>query len=399
MARSCGSTARWSPASLRESTADRIRRALTAFGATYTFEWPDGTLLRVAQLGGYGLNVRVTPSASRRGSLEGVLGNADGKPDNDDSVVSTIADRWRLTQAASLFDYQAGQSAATFVDPTFPNPGDGVPDRATAERDCREEGITDSQLLHDCIIDFGITNGFLFRGQYAHQQEVLAAVAALGPSGPPAGAADRRVLVMAGTVADRHATPTFPIPAQAGDVLYVPQTPDCVDRDKDWLAKPESVIWLSIFDPSGRQVGSAHPGCEMGRIALPAAGTYTMKANVARNQAGAYSVPIDYVRHDRVKAVAYGDILAGTIEQPGAHDVYTFTGKTGDIVQIAGKDCLLHDMFSSIINPDGSDVLGPACRDGSTTRLFQDGTYQFVVNSTNTGTGPYRFVLQGVSGK
>jgi hypothetical protein len=124
-----------------------------------------------------------------------------------------------------------------------------------------------------------------------------------------------------------------------------------------------------------------------------------LRANVGRNQVGSYRLPIHFVRHDRVKAIAYGAIVSGTIEQPGAHDVYTFQAKAGDIIQVAGKGCELNNMFMSVIYPSGSDVLGPACREGAVTKVFNDGTYQLVVNFANVGTGHYQFVFQGASSK
>jgi hypothetical protein len=46
-----------------------------------------------------------------------------------------------------------------------------------------------------------------------------------------------------------------------------------------------------------------------------------------------------------VQAMKYGDILSGDIEQRAAHDLYTFTAKVGDIIQITGKGRALNGMF------------------------------------------------------
>ena len=277
------------------------------------------------------LNVRVRPSDARRGTLEGLLGNNDGAVDNDAAEPAALADKWRVTQAASLFDYQPGQSSHTFVDPTFPDPSQTVPNREAADKACREEGITDPQLLHDCIVDFGVTNGFLFANQYAHQQKVLEARAALAPMNTARLAVPKeRVLIMAGTITDKSQPTQFTFDAQANDVIFMHQ-PDCVDRSE------ASVIYFALLAPDGRTIDSGHPGCDIGRVSLPVAGTYTFKGNMAKNQIGKYSVPIRFVRHDRVQAIKYGDIVSGNIEQRAAHDVYTFTAKAGDLVQISGK--------------------------------------------------------------
>jgi von Willebrand factor type D domain len=387
-----------------------ITRALTAFGTNFTFEWPDGTVLHADQLAGYTINLHVVPSPVRRGSLEGLLGNDDGNAENDETSASALADKWRVTQATSLFDYLPGQTTATFTDPTFPDAGDGVTDRAKAERDCREEGVTDPNLLHDCIIDFGITNGFLFRDQYAHQQAVLAARAALMPAATTHGAAETRSLLMAGTITDPKFTPQVTFTAQAGDVIYIAQGPDCVDRAPDWWNnKPNTVIYFMLYDPAGNQVGYGNPGCEMGRRSLADAGTYTMKANEAKNQIGAYHVPIHFVRHDRVKPIKYGDIVSGTVEQPGAHDFYTFSAKAGDIIQVAGQGCqLASGLYLGIIqpsqwpqwmsHPQGGAAPGPSCNQGSVAKISEDGMYALLVNSGDGGSGAYQFVFQGVPG-
>ena len=270
-----------------------IMRALTGYGTSYAIEWPDGTVVRAEQLKQYTINVRVRPSAARRGTLEGLLGNDDGAVDDDAAEPAALAEKWRVTQAASLFDYQSGQSSQTFVDPTFPDPGQTVPNREAADKACREEGITDPQLLHDCIVDFGVTNGFLFASQYAHQQKVLEARAALAPANATAVAAPKeRVLTMAGTIADKSQPTQFTFDAQANDVIFLHQ-PDCVDRSDG------SVIFFALVAPDGRTIDPGHPGCDIGRVSLPVAGTYIFKGNMAKNQIGKYSVPIRFVRHDR----------------------------------------------------------------------------------------------------
>ena len=253
-----------------------IVRALTGYGTSYAIEWPDGTVVRAEQLKQYTINVRVRPSGARRGTLEGLLGNDDGAVDDDAAEPAALAEKWRVTQAASLFDYQSGQSSQTFVDPTFPDPGQTVPDREAADKACREEGITDPQLLHDCIVDFGVTNGFLFASQYAHQQKVLEARAALAPANATAVAAPKeRVLTMAGTIADKSQPTQFTFDAQANDVIFLHQ-PDCVDRSDG------SVIFFALVAPDGRTIDPGHPGCDIGRVSLPVAGTYIFKGNMAK---------------------------------------------------------------------------------------------------------------------
>jgi hypothetical protein len=60
-----------------------------------------------------------------------------------------------------------GQSA-TFVDANFPDPTETVLNRDAAEGVPRRRHHG-SDAAHNCIVDFGITNGFLFADQYAQQ--------------------------------------------------------------------------------------------------------------------------------------------------------------------------------------------------------------------------------------
>src|SRR5262249_8510029 len=123
-----------------------LTRAQTGYGVNYVFEWPDGTVVRAEQLSRDAINVRVRPAAPRRGTLEGWLGNDDGAAGNDTDDSSALAGKWVVLSSASLFDYLPGQSSATWVDPTFPDPASTVPNGEVAEKTCREQGITNAQL-------------------------------------------------------------------------------------------------------------------------------------------------------------------------------------------------------------------------------------------------------------
>lgn len=367
-----------------------ITRSISGFGAKYTFEWPDGTIVTAGQVSRYALNVGVKPSASRKGTLEGLFGNDDGAPGNDEVDPAALAARWLVPASASLFDYAPGQSSGTFVDPTFPDPTATVPNREAAEKACREEGITDATLLHDCAVDFGITNGFLFADQYAQQQAVLTArVATAATAAPPVPA--MRVLRLAGSITDAAHPPRVTFDAAAGDVIDLAR-PDCNDSIAD------RKVFVVVVDPNGKNVGSGF-GCDVGRVDLPAAGTYTVKVAGTAPTGDGLDVPIRFVRHDRVGSIKYGDIVSGNIEQHGAHDRFTFAAHAGDVIQIYGPGCDLGGMFISVIDPAGHDALGPICREGFATKIQQSGTYTLLVNSADGGPGAYRFVFQGVSGK
>jgi len=379
-----------------------ITRTETVYGITYTLEWADGTKARIAQLGGRALNVSVEPSASRAGALAGLLGDDDGSPDNDlvggagtklglqpimQELTHGFADAWRIAQANSLFDYQPDQSTATFTDQTFPDgsaDADHVPDRATAEKHCREMGITDRRLLDNCIVDIAMTSDFLFASSYSHAQQVLAARAATTPA---SGHGVLRTVVMGGVVTAPGQRPSGQFDGQAGDVVWV-GAPDCEDHH----------LGAAFDGPGGKGLPGAWP-CAIGRRVLPATGTYNMR--VYRTDlpipTGSYYVPIRFVRPDRVKAIAYGDVVFGNIETRGAHDVYTFTAKAGDLLRIAGPGCDIATLVIGVVSSKGAEMLGPSCRRDTDFKVPESGAYKLVVNSADGGSGPYHFVFQGAS--
>ena len=366
-----------------------ITRSISGYGTKYTLEWPDGTIVTAGQISHFALNVGVKPSAARKGALEGLFGNDDGTPGNDDVDGASLASQWLVPASASLFDYGPGQSSATFVDPNFPDPTETVPNRDAAEKACREEGITDQTLLHNCIVDFGITNGFLFADQYGQQQAVLTArLATMTAATPPVPA--MRVLKLAGAITDLAHLPQVTFDAAAGDVVDI-HRPDCSDQVGD------RKVFVAVFDPNGKNIKGDF-GCDIGRVDLPVAGTYTVKAVGQAPKGEGLDVPVRFVRHDRVGAIKYGDIVSGNIEQHAAHDRYTFTAAAGDVIQIYGPGCDLGNMFISFIDANGHDVLGPICREGFATKISQTGTYKLLVNSADGGPGAYHFVFQGVAG-
>jgi hypothetical protein len=366
-----------------------IARSISSFGVKYTLEWPDGTIVTAGQLSRLALNVGVKPSAARKGALEGLFGNNDGTPGDDDVDGASLAAKWLVPASASLFDYAPGQSSETFIDPRFPDPTATVPNPEAAERACREEGITDQTLLHNCVVDFGITNGFLFADAYAQQQAVLTArLATMTAATPPVPA--MRVLKLGGSITDLAHLPQITFDAAAGDIVYI-HRPDCNDQVGDRR------VYVTVVDPHGKILQGAL-GCDIGRVELPVAGTYTVKAVGLASLGDGLDVPIRFVRHDRVGTIKYGDIVSGNIEQRGAHDRYTFQAQAGDVIQVYGPGCDLDNMFLSFVDADGHDFLGPICRQGFASKMPRSGTYTLLVNSDDGGPGPYHFVFQGVAG-
>lgn len=140
----------------------------------------DGHQVSVAGVDDEWFNVYVTDGQGV--AWRGLFGDADGDPANDltardgrnlgpnpsfDELYDDFAESWRVSDATSLFDYDAGASTATHTDRSFPDgpvTSDGLPtdDRARAETVCRTAGIVDEQVLDDCIIDYAMTGEMSF---------------------------------------------------------------------------------------------------------------------------------------------------------------------------------------------------------------------------------------------
>lgn len=118
------------------------------------------------------LGVLVDPPDAERGTLEGLLGNANGDTTDDlvlvdgefligetfETLHPALAVAWRVTQETTLFDYEDELGPDDYWDPTIPVRRLGLDDfsdeeRAGAEAVCRAEGVIGEPRLERCIFD------------------------------------------------------------------------------------------------------------------------------------------------------------------------------------------------------------------------------------------------------
>ncbi|MEM6532883.1 MAG: VWD domain-containing protein [Myxococcota bacterium] len=136
-----------------------------------TLRWADGTILRVS--GGTYFRVSLDLPEARAGRMEGLLGNFDGRPDNDLALPTgevlplpvdffelhrRYADAWRVDATTTLFDYDAGAGPETFAVADFPSApvtlSDLPPDLADAAREqCLSEQVEHEAAMSSCILD------------------------------------------------------------------------------------------------------------------------------------------------------------------------------------------------------------------------------------------------------
>ncbi|AUT02908.1 hypothetical protein CLI64_22255 [Nostoc sp. CENA543] len=170
----------------------------------YTIESPRGEQVIIRPIKVAGLpfvNVTVTVPNKYQGQMTGLLGDFDRNVNNDlktrggklipsqssysnvklalsnflptpipldefqksyfDKLYRDFGDSWRIKQEDSLFDYEKGQSTATFTDRNFPkryhNIASLMPNQISqAENVCRQAGVNDF-MLEGCILDVGFT--------------------------------------------------------------------------------------------------------------------------------------------------------------------------------------------------------------------------------------------------
>ena len=151
--------------------------------------WSDGTKAIVLSIADEGVNIAVTPSASRAGLLRGLLGSDDGNRADDfigrdghrynasaiqsvgllvythaqlQILLGRFGRSWRITQRQSLFVYPPGRNTRSYLVPGFPHVLIALGSLSTGRRQaaagaCRRAHVTNSTLLTGCEIDYGAT--------------------------------------------------------------------------------------------------------------------------------------------------------------------------------------------------------------------------------------------------
>ncbi len=362
---------------------------------SFDIGWPDGSELVVRPIGPWGLSVSLELAEARRGRVEGLLGDFDGRPANDlvvrgggvipprpsfDDLYHRLAGSWRVAQAGSLFDYGPGESTATFTDPRFPArfvSAADLPNRAAAEAICRQAGVTRPPTLEACILDVGLTGQAVFAADAAVAQKLL-----LG-----SGAA-ALVVAQPGVAARR----TFW--ATAGQKIFV---------DVPSSTLPDQCNVLSLLDPAGQSLAA---GCIIngkGYIdgtVLPAAGQYTILVTPAEGKTGTAQLRL-ITDVDQAGTIAPdGPEVMARIGQPGAVARLRFTAAAGQKVFLDVPTSTLPDECNmlTLLDPAGQSLAtgciinGQGYIDG--TVLPRAGQYTLLVDpgEKRTGTAQLRLV-------
>jgi hypothetical protein len=200
-------------------------------------DFPDGTRMWDLSTGGYGIIADIAPSPGLRAGGVGLLGPVaagglgvpalpDGTqlPATTDThqayvmLYSQFADAWRVTDAATLFVYDAGKSTASYTIRPYPIEAKAatlanLTPAQLAAGDAACTAITDSRLHDNCVYDVGITGDPGFAGSYALVQVFRNTPIASSsfppvssaPETPPPGVVAGAVTVTAGTAIGGYA--------------------------------------------------------------------------------------------------------------------------------------------------------------------------------------------------
>jgi hypothetical protein len=187
----------------------------------------------------------------------------------------------------------------------------------------------------------------------------------------------------------RGATKTYPFTVPAGTVGYFAAAANC-DQSTN------SNVLYTVAHADGSSFSSGRYICDdVGRVVFADAGTYELLLRSPSGAGGNYSVTWKTSRADRVQTLMAGQTATGTIDLPGARDVWTMAVPAGTVAYFAAdKTC---DQSTSPALPysvQGSD--GSAfsagryiCDDVGRVVFANAGTYQLVVASDGGATRKY----------
>ncbi|EAU66928.1 von Willebrand factor type D domain protein [Stigmatella aurantiaca DW4/3-1] len=147
--------------------------------SSYIVYYPGHDRLIVTLNNGY-IDANFALPTSRQGTLRGLLGNYNGKT-NDDLALrtgavlaqpltfaqlytssSSMAASWRIKKEESLFDYGQNEDTWTFTDVNFPWSPISVADLTPAQLElglatCRERKVKTAAFFDRCVLDVGLT--------------------------------------------------------------------------------------------------------------------------------------------------------------------------------------------------------------------------------------------------
>lgn len=398
--------------------------AFSGFG--YRLTWPDGTEIELQNSAGWALQLLLRIGADQQGRPVGLLGNADGDPADDlvtrdgtpvpDPAASTVAslhafgDTWRLQDQESLFDYNAGQSTASFTDPSFPRP---TPEPTPAQLQnaqyaCNLAGVRREPLRSTCLFDVlaGGQPGLVVQsaavgaqfptlvgpGSPGVTEPTSAPHTDTAPTSGPSGAIPEPTVengLQEGGSISGTVTPDAPVRLEfegaAGQIAYFRATGDCDPADT-------SVIW-TVRAVSGRldeYHGTVGACQDVGRAGFGIDGTYALEFTGD----GPYAFTWDRVEPDLTRDLPADGVGQGELSAPTARHTWWFQAETDRPVSFTPDEgCPAGSGATWYVLDKGNNFNGGGVYDLCQAIGPLDlptGRYQLVLLSTRTAV-PYRF--------
>ncbi len=152
----------------------------------------------------------------------------------------------------------------------------------------------------------------------------------------------------------------------------------------------------SVAYADGSSLSAGREICDdVGRVVFPDAGTYEVLLRSPTGVGGNYSVTWKTSRADRIQALTAGQTATGTIELPGARDVWTMAVPAGAVAYFAADKKCDQSTSSALLYQvrlgDGSAFSAGRyiCDDVGRVVFANAGTYQLTVASQGGATRNY----------
>ncbi|MGZ6345778.1 MAG: hypothetical protein ACXWOW_10740 [Candidatus Limnocylindrales bacterium] len=170
----------------------------------------------------------------------------------------------------------------------------------------------------------------------------------------------------------------------AGGIVYLEHQASCT----------AGLLW-ELRGPSGEALPSTIACDDLGRVVLPADGTYTIRFSGNQTATGAFSFTLLAVPATVVTPITLGQAVSGALTTPGQWADYTFSGSAGATITSHATGACVDGLGWQLLGPSGTVLtFNVACRDMAATKLPASGTYTIRVAATNGAVGAYAFTIR-----
>jgi hypothetical protein len=388
------------------------------------------------------LDARVQLAPHRLGKARGLLGDFDGRPDNDlvtaagekvalgnderrlfsHGLYARFGASWRVATDRGLFARPF--SSVSTIDPaTFPQAAPALTDaeRLSAEQACRTRGVANPVMLEACVFDVAVTREPAFvEGALRVDRDIdidtasssaaagvassaaaatAASVGTAGTSGAAAagGTAAPRVVVPDVIRADQEIAGSFTRERERRSAAYA------IDLDRGayvFDARGSRGSSWSLRGADHADLFDANQGSFMGeypaKIAIPQAGRYTIDVTLQPTAAaGTFRFRVHPAPIVVSKTIALDTPIEDRITKLGEEHPYRLrlTAGSYDFRPLASDNTSW-----ALLAPDGSALFDANqqtfMQEAAGVRIPTDGTYTLIVKGRNiVGLGPYRFTV------